>query len=280
MTPNAHLLYIAMFRLLNIHNTLYACFKDKGEVSMSKSSIIITGASDGIGKYLAFEMAKRGYNLGLTARRLNKLEEVKTDIIKAYPECQIELAAFDVDSYEDVGPNLDQLRFKLGTIDIVLANAGIARAGKVGKAPWQQHVDVINTNVNGAIVTLSEALRIFKEQGHGHLVGTSSVAAFRGLPNNAAYSASKAALATFMEAVRAETINENIDVTVLYPGYIDTAINRDLKSRPFVIGVEEGAKLFANLIEAKVHSSTAPKWPWSLLGPFLKVLPTAVIAKM
>lgn len=247
---------------------------------MSKGSIIITGASDGIGKTLAFEMAKRGYQLGLTARRLNLLEEIKIDIGKTYPNCKVEVAALDVSHYEEIGPCLDQLKTKLGTIDIVLANAGIARAGKVGKAPWQQDIEVINTNVNGAMVTLSEALRLFKAQGHGHLVGTSSVAAFRGLPNNAAYSASKAALATYMEGIRAETLKENIDVTVLYPGFIDTAINRDLKNRPFVIGVEEGAKLFADLIEAKVASSTVPKWPWSLLGSFIKVLPTSLIAKM
>lgn len=247
---------------------------------MSKGSIIITGASDGIGKTLAFEMAKRGYNLGLTARRLTKLEEIQTEILKNYPEIQVEVAALDVSQYEAIGPCLEELKTKLGTLDIVLANAGIAKSGKVGISPWQQHIEVINTNVNGAIVTLSEALRIFKEQGHGHLVGTSSVAAFRGLPNNAAYSASKAALATFMEGIRAETIKENIDVTVLYPGFIDTAINRDLKSRPFVISVEDGAKIFADLIEAKVPSSTVPKWPWSVLGSFIKVLPTSLIAKM
>lgn len=247
---------------------------------MSNRSIIITGASDGIGKHLAFEMAKRGYNLGLCARRLDSLTEIRAEIIAQHPELKIEIATLDVSKYETIGPCLDVFRAKLGSLDIVLANAGIARAGKVGKAPWQQHVDVVNTNVNGAFVTLSEALRIFRDQGYGHLVGTSSVAAFRGLPNNAAYSASKAALATFMEGIRAETSKEKIDVTVLYPGFIDTAINRDLKNRPFVISVEEGAKLFADLIEAKVERSTVPKWPWSVLGSIIKVLPTSFIAKM
>ena len=247
---------------------------------MLNKSIIITGASDGIGKHLALEMAKRGYHLGLTARRLSKLEEIKTEISRIHPQCKVEIAAFDVSNYAEIGPAFAQFKKAFGHLDIVLANAGIARAGKVGKAPWQQDIDVINTNVNGAIVTLSEALKLFKEQGYGHLVGTASVAAFRGLPNNAAYSASKAALATFMEGIRAETVHDNIDVTVLYPGFIDTAINRDLKSRPFVISVEEGAKLFADLIEAKVHRSTVPNWPWSLLGSFIKVLPTSFIAKM
>lgn len=243
-------------------------------------SIIITGASDGIGKALALEMAKRGYTLGLCARRLDKLKALKKHILKEYPGCAVDVAELDVSDYDKIGPVLTRFKEDLGTLDIVLANAGIARGGKVGKAPWQQHVEVINTNVNGAMVTLSEALKIFREQGHGQLVGTASVAAFRGLPNNAAYSASKAALATFMEGIRAETVKENIDVTVLYPGFIDTALNRDMKSRPFVITVEEGAKLFADLIEARVASSTVPKWPWSLLGSFIKVLPTSLLAKM
>ena len=243
-------------------------------------SIVITGASDGIGRALALEMAKRGYTLGLCARRLDKLKALKQHILKEYPGCAVDVAELDVSDYAKIGPVLRKFKDDLGTLDIVLANAGIARAGKVGKAPWQQHVEVINTNVNGALVTLSEALKIFREQGHGHLVGTSSVAAFRGLPNNAAYSASKAALATFMEAIRAETVNETIDVTVLYPGFIDTAINREMKSRPFVISVEEGAELFADLIEDKVAHSTVPKWPWSLLGSFIKVLPTSLLSKM
>ncbi len=243
-------------------------------------SIVITGASDGIGQALAWEMAARGYTLGLCARRLDKLKTLKKSILKAYPGCAIDVAQLDVCEYDKIGPVLTKFKEDLGTLDIVLANAGIARAGKVGATPWQQHVEVINTNVNGAIVTLSEALKIFREQGHGHLVGTASVAAYRGLPNNAAYSASKAALATFMEGIRAETLNEAIDVTVIYPGFIDTAINRNMKSRPFVITVEEGAKLFADLIEAKVTSSTVPKWPWSLLGSFIKVLPTWLLSKM
>lgn len=247
---------------------------------MTQRSIVITGASDGIGKALAWEMAQRGYALGLTARRLDKLEELKNEIEQRYPQCQVEIAAFDVSDYKTIPPGLNLLKERLGKIDILLANAGIAKSGKVAKTPWEQHIEVINTNVNGAIVTLSEGLKIFKTQGFGHLVGTSSVAAFRGLPNNAAYSASKAALATFMEGIRAETLKDNIDISVIYPGFIDTAINRDLKSRPFVISVEQGAKIFADLIEAKVPRSTVPKWPWSLLGSALKVLPTSLIAKM
>ncbi len=247
---------------------------------MSRPTIAITGASDGIGKALAFEMAARGYNLGLTARRLELLEALKQDLQQQFTQCQVEIEALDVTEYDQVAPSLERLCEKLGKLDIVLANAGIAKAGVVGKKPLEQHLQVIDTNVNGAIATLSAALVIFRRQGFGHLVGTSSIAAYRGLPRNAAYSASKAALSTFMEALRAETLRDNIDVTVLHPGYIDTAINRDLASRPFVIDVKQGARCFADLIEKRVKRSTVPRMPWALVGPLLRCLPTSIIARM
>jgi len=229
---------------------------------------------------LAFEMAARGYNLGLTARRIELLEALKQEIEARYAGCQVEVEALDVTHYDEVEPCLERLCERLGRLDIVLANAGIAKAGVVGKTPLEQHLSVIDTNVNGAIATISAALVIFRRQGFGHLVGTSSIAAYRGLPRNAAYSASKAALSTFMEGVRAETLNESIAVTVLHPGYIDTAINRDLASRPFVIDVEAGARCFADLIEKRVKRSTVPRMPWMILGPILRCLPTGLIAKM
>ena len=83
-----------------------------------------------------------------------------------------------------------------------------------------------------------------------------------------------------MEALRAETHKENIDITILHPGYIDTDINRSLASRPFLIYVDKGATLIANMIEKKVARSTVPVFPWTLLTPLLKILPTSLIARL
>jgi len=247
---------------------------------MSNKSIVITGASDGIGKALSWVMAARGYNLGLTARRIELLEKLKDEIQKEYPSIIVCVQVMDVTDYEQQEAVLAALHQQLGKIDILVVNAGIAIAGKTGLMPLSDQLAVINTNLNGAIATVASGLKIFRQQGHGHLVATSSIAAFRGLSRNAAYCASKSGFTTFMEAVRVETYKENIDVTVLHPGYIDTEINRGLASRPFVIGVEKGASIYANLIERKVASSTVPKFPWNMVGPLLKVLPTSLIAKM
>jgi len=116
-------------------------------------------------------------------------------------------------------------------------------------------------NLIGAIATVDAAAAYFLDKGKGHIVGTSSVAAFRGMPRSSAYSASKAGFAIYLEAVRAELYKKNIDVTVLYPGYIDTPFNERLKSRPFLISVEKGAGIIVRLIEKKVKSSTVPVYP-------------------
>jgi short-subunit dehydrogenase len=245
-----------------------------------KKTIVITGASDGIGKALAKEMAKRGYNLGLSARRDNLLQELKAEIQADFPATEIETAVLDVTDYIQVEKVLNSFSESLGKVDIVVANAGIARSGKAETAALEDQLSVINTNLNGAIATVSAALKIFRKQGHGHIVGTASVAGYRGLPRNAAYSASKAGLATYMDAVRLETLNENIDVSVINPGFIDTEINRSLPSRPFVIDVVKGASLFADLIEKKVKISTVPRMPWAVLGPLMRILPDSVVAKM
>ena len=110
-------------------------------------------------------------------------------------------------------------------------------------------------------------------------MGISSVAAARGLPGSAAYSASKAALSVYLEAVRAETYGESIKITTLAPGYIDTPINQDMKSRPFLIDVDKGAKISADLIERGVGHATVPKWPWTIIRPLLRVIPTSRLAR-
>ena len=122
-------------------------------------------------------------------------------------------------------------------------------------------------------------MQYFLEKGHGHIVGTSSVAAFRGMPRMASYGASKAGFALYLESLRAEVDRKNIHVTVLNPGYIDTPLNDMLKNRPFLISAEKGAAMIADMIERKVKSSTVPVWPWCILGRMLKLLPASVVAK-
>ncbi len=244
------------------------------------SSILITGASSGIGKALAFELAQKGYSLALASREADQLNQVRDDIIAAHNPPAVAVRPLDVTDYDDVFKAVNELADELGGLDIVFANAGIGLGEKVGRGDFEKARRTIEVNLIGAIATVDAAAAYFLDKGKGHIVGTSSVAAFRGMPNSSAYCASKAGFAIYLEAVRAELFKKNIDVTVLYPGYIDTPLNNMLKTRPFLISVEKGAAIIARLIEKKVKSSTVPVYPWNIVGRLMKVLPTGVISKM
>jgi short-subunit dehydrogenase len=243
-------------------------------------NVFITGASSGIGHALAGELAKRGNDLFLTARRLDALEALREEILASHPERTIEVRQLDVTDDTDVAQALDDAAGRLGRVDVVVANAGLGNSGRVGSGNVGRARRIIETNLIGAIATIDAAVVLFRRQGgEGQIVGITSVAGARGLPGSSSYSASKAGLAVYLEAVRAETHGESITVTTIAPGYIDTPINRDVKSRPFLIGAVQGARTMADLIERGVRYATVPRMPWSVVTPLMRVVPTSVLVR-
>ncbi|MCP4667452.1 MAG: SDR family NAD(P)-dependent oxidoreductase [Deltaproteobacteria bacterium] len=245
-----------------------------------KKAILITGATSGVGKALAFELAKRGYSMALTGRRTDLLEMIQKEIKQVYPGQEVEIHALDVTAYETIPPVVREMAEALGGLDIVFANAGVALDGKVGQGQFENAITTIEVNLLGAMATVDAATAYFLERGSGHIVATSSVAAFRGLPGHSSYCASKAGLSTYLEALRTEVYQKNIDITVLHPGFIATPLNEMLPRRPFLIPAEKGAAIIARLIEKKAKSPTVPVFPWNLIRPLLRILPTGIIAKM
>ena len=206
------------------------------------------------------------------------MERIRKDIVSAHHPPAVAIRPLDVTDHQDVFKAIPEMAEALGGLDIVFANAGIGLGERVGRGDFEKARKTIEVNLIGAMATVDAAVAYFLKKGNGHIVGTSSVSAFRGMPKNSAYSASKAGFATYLEAVRAELYGKNIHVTVLYPGYIDTPINRMLKRRPFLISAEKGAAVIAHLIEKKVKSSTVPIYPWNVVGRLMKIAPTSIIA--
>lgn len=242
-------------------------------------NIFITGASSGIGRALAFEFAARGDNLILAARRVDTVQQIRSEILARHPERRVEVRALDVTRYEDVYSVIDEVARQLGRIDVIIANAGIGSTGMVGAGHFAQDRAVIETNVIGAMATIDAAVALFRHQNSGHIVVVSSVAAMRGLPGSGSYSASKAAIATYAASARVELHGTPIKVTTLYPGYIDTPINQDMQSRPFLIDVDKGARIMADLIERGVQESTVPVFPWNVVSRVLRLMPTSALAR-
>ena len=240
-------------------------------------SILITGASSGIGRALAFEFSRRGYALGLCARRLELLESLRDELGR---ETQVAIAKLDVADLERVPEVLHKIADQLGGVQIVIANAGVGERSYPGEGTFHLDSKVIEINVLGAMATIDAGTEILKKEGGGQIVGISSVAGFRGLSTTPAYSASKAALSTYMEGIRNNLKQHKIAVTVLNPGFIDTPINSHRKSRPFLISAEKGARLMADMIEKKVWSSTVPVWPWALITKLMRLLPERLWSKI
>ncbi|MBT4365093.1 MAG: SDR family NAD(P)-dependent oxidoreductase [Desulfobacteraceae bacterium] len=243
-------------------------------------SILITGASSGIGYALSYEMARRGYSVGLAARRIEILEKMRDELPSLYPDQKFTAIQLDVAEYESVPAAMQKTVDELQGLDIVVANAGVARSENIGKGKFVNSARTIETNLTGAMATVDAAVSYFLEKGSGHIVGISSVAGLRGMPGSSAYSTSKAGLSLYFEALRAEVYFKNIDVTILHPGFIDTPLNNMLPTRPFLIPVEKGAKLIASMIEKKVKSSTVPVFPWNIFSFLIKLLPVNILARM
>ena len=221
------------------------------------NTVLITGASSGIGRALAVEFSQRGYALGLCARRLDLLKNLQNEISKNHA---VEIAELDVSKFEAVR----------------IANAGVGERSLPGEGTFNLDRKVIEINLLGAMATIDAGAEILKKRGGGQIVGISSVAGFRGLSNVPAYSASKSALSTYMEGIRHHLKKHKIDVTVINPGFIDTSINTNRKFRPFLITAEKCASLTADMIEKKVFSSTVPVWPWAVVSGLIKFIPERI----
>ncbi|MDX1961112.1 MAG: SDR family NAD(P)-dependent oxidoreductase [Leptospiraceae bacterium] len=247
-----------------------------------KGRVIITGASSGIGRSLAIEFASKGYALGLTARRYELLKELQLEIKEMFGESiQVELRVLDVTMYREISRVLKELTYALGGLDILVVNAGVARAQFVGTGAFLQDKTVIETNLIGAIATVDSGLEIIRQgKRQGQIVGISSIAGIRGFAGNASYSASKAGFTTYLEALRAETQGENIQITTILPGFIDTPMNSHMPERPFVITVREGAKRILSLIERRVNVAVVPTFPWIFIAWLLKWLPDFLFLKL
>jgi len=240
-------------------------------------SIFITGASSGIGEALAVEFACRGYAVAIAARRLDRLQALEPRLV-ALGAASVFPVELDVDDLASIPGVLDRAARALGRLDIVIANAGIGPGTPIGKGRFEQARQTITTNLLGAMATIDAAVTILRAQGGGQIVGITSVAGGRGLAAFGAYSASKAALHRYLQALRVEVHHEPIAVTELSPGFIDTDLNRSMPSRPFVISLEKGGAIMARMIERQVGFRFVPVFPWVFVVPLVKLLPTAWLA--
>ena len=243
-------------------------------------TILITGASSGIGAGMAREFAQMGYNLAICARRLERLETLKQELEQQYG-IRVIAKSVDVTNYDQVFQVFREFKQDFGQLDRIIVNAGVGEGRRIGKGNFAINKATVETNFISALAQCEAAVEIFREQNSGHLVMISSMSAIRGMPKHlTAYGASKAAVAHLAEGIRAELIDTPIQVTTIFPGYIRTEINEGAKKLPFEVDEKTGSRLLAAEIEKAPIKAYVPKWPWLPLGLAMKVLPLKLVNKL
>jgi short-subunit dehydrogenase len=231
--------------------------------------VFITGASTGIGAALARHYAGADNAIGLFARRRDLLVRLAADLPG---QCAIYPA--DITDTPALEAAAGDFLARYGTPDLVIANAGIS-VGTHGDE--MRDVDklrrVLDVNVAGLAATLAAFAPAMRAAHRGTLCGIASVAGFRGLPGAGAYSSSKAAAITWLEALRAELAGSGVSVVTICPGYIDTPMTQVNKYRmPFLMSADDAARRIARAIEARRRLAVIP-WQMAIVSSLMRAMP-------
>lgn len=248
------------------------------------ATILITGASSGLGEEMARQFAALGHDLALAARRTDRLESLKAELAGAHPDRRVELRALDVNDEAAVFAVFDAFKADFGTIDRVVINAGLGKGAPIGTGGHEANRQTATTNFIGALSQAEAAMQIFREQQRGHLVFISSMSALRGMPKTVTvYAATKAGVSHLAEGIRAEMLTrKDLDITVstILPGYIRSEMNERVKDTPFMVDTVTGVRAIVGAIEAEKQQARVPAWPWRPMGTLLRHLPLGVVRRL
>jgi short-subunit dehydrogenase len=226
--------------------------------------LAITGASSGIGAELSIQLAKHGCKLGLMARRAEMLEELASKV-KAAGGDAIALPC-DVGDYAQMQTAVQTLHDRFGPIDCVIANAGIGMQVERLKFDPIATENIFRTNVLGMTNAFYAALPAMLARKQGHLVGIASLASYQGLPEDAGYAASKAAMRIHCEGMRLELRGTGVKVTTICPGFIRTPLtDKNDFNMPALLEVDDAARRIVKAIARKRRVYNFPKRLWWLV---------------
>ena len=224
---------------------------------------------------MARAFAAKGRDLGLCARRTDRLDELKAELVERHPGINVAVAALDVNDHEQVPKVFAELSDELCGVDRIIVNAGIGKGAPLGSGKLWANKATIETNLVAALVQIETAIEMFNKAGGGHLVLISSVLGNKGVPGvKAAYAASKAGVSSLGESLRAEYGNGPIKVTVLEPGYIESEMTAKSETTMLMVDTETGVKAMVAAIERERGRAIVPPWPWVPLVALMKVVPT------
>ena len=190
----------------------------------SRKYILISGATSGFGLATAKLFAQHSWNLILTGRRLNRLNEIKQNLIQTFPEIDVICLNFDIRNNEELIKQINSISTeKLNDIKILVNNAGLALdRNTIENCKTEDWDQMIDTNIKGLLYLSKAIIPIFKQNKEGHIINLGSVAGKEVYPEGNVYCATKFAVDALSKAMRMELIHDNIKVTNIAPGAAKT----------------------------------------------------------
>lgn len=239
----------------------------------NKKKAIIVGATSGIGRELAKLLSNNNYIVGITGRRTNLLEEIKSENPTSYF-----IKTLDITDTEQTEQRLNELKKEIGGLDLLILSSGIGDLNH--NLDFEIEKRTIETNVLGFTLITNWAFNYFEEQKFGHLVAISSVGGLRGSRQAPAYNATKSFQMNYLEGLRqkAKKLNTNISVTDIRPGFVDTDMAKG-EGLFWVSKVDKAAQQIFDAINRKKRVTYVTK-RWRIIASILKNLPRPIYDKM
>lgn len=240
---------------------------------------IIVGASSGIGRALAQELAGQGHYLALIARREDLLGEICMQINNGNSQAQAKSYTHDVTHFDEVPTLFQEIARDLGGLDLFIFVAGHQEAMTFDEYDFQKDKAMVDVNLLGAMAWLSQAALRFERAKSGRICAVSSIAGDRGRRLNPGYNTSKAGLTTYMEALRNRVARYGVTVTTIKPGFVDTDLLVHATKKMWVVSAESAAQQISKAIRRKKQTVYVPgRWRYVML--VIKYMPSFIFRRM
>lgn len=232
--------------------------------------ILITGASSGIGREMAIQLAREKNQIALTGRREDKLRETAEAVEKSGGHALILVG--DASDPQTVKKHYAQIQNAWGGLDLAILNAGISLRNYGREFSSEVYRKTFEINVMGAVYWMEAVIPDMVKAKSGTIAGIASLAGFVGLPQSGAYSSSKSALITLLESLRLDLAAEGVSVVTICPGFIKTEMTdkNDPRDMFFVLEGEDGAR---RIIDAIKKKKRLYYFPWPLAWPMAWIFP-------
>ncbi len=247
-------------------------------MSVRFSKAIVVGASSGVGEAIARELAGEGTSVALVARREQELSRLESALRETNPH--VRSYPHDVTRFDDTSALFDRVTRDLGGLDLLVYAAGVMPELEESEYSFDKDRQMVEVNLLGAMAWCNLAAARFEAAQAGTILGISSIAGERGRRGNPGYCASKAALTTYLEALRNRLSRYGVNVVTIKPGFVDTRMTKGKKGLFWLVSAREAAATSLALAKTPGSPSAFVPWRWTLVALVVRLIPSFLFKKL